>query len=87
MGTLQPLGWKNIGCSATVLNWILEGVPLHLDSVPSPCQLPNHVKGFTAESFVDQQVTELLVHTSYLPTGSTFVLPLSVVHKETVSVP
>ncbi len=85
MGTLQPLGWQQIGCTPTVLNWILEGVPLHISQAPQKCRQPNRVSGFAAESFVDQQVTELLHHDRIRhisPHRAHCVLLLTVVQKK-----
>lgn len=85
MGTLQPLAWQNIGTSDTVLNWILEGVPLHVVDPPHKCNLPNRVTGFRAESFVDQEVTNLLLQDRIQPFSAEqahCILPLTVVSKK-----
>ncbi len=85
MGTLQPIAWRNIGTSATVLNWILEGVPLHIASIPQVCALPNCVSGAKAHNFVDQQVAELLLQDRIrrIPNKEAHcVLPLLVVAKK-----
>ncbi len=85
MGTLHPLTWRRIGASGTVLNWILEGVPLHIVDPPPKCNLPNCVTGFHAESFVDQEVANLLRQDCichFPATEAHCILPLTVVSKK-----
>ncbi len=74
--------WKRINAHPTVLSWIRHGFPLHLTSEPSPCDLPNRVFTPQQQSFVDQEVAELLQRGSIQRVDRSdahCILPLSVV--------
>ncbi len=52
--------WQAIGASDTVVNWILEGVPLKFAKTPTRCDLPNHASAHCHASFVSSEIRTLL---------------------------
>ncbi len=86
MGSLHAQEWINIGASHTVVNWILEGAPLHLHSAPSPCDFSNRVFGVKEKAFVTCEINELLrkdcIREVTKRDDAVCVLPLSVIPKK-----
>ncbi len=82
---LRASQWIRINASPLVVNWILEGVPLFLSTAPPRCELPNRVFTSQQETFIDQQVCELLLSDSIrrVPRDKAHcVLPLGVCPKK-----
>ncbi len=85
MGTLNACAYIAIGASATVVNWILEGVPIKFTSVPEPRKQRNLPLTPAQASFVDEQVQQLLQNNciqSILKAQAHCILPIGVVPKK-----
>ena len=76
--------WREIGCSATVLEWIVEGFPLTWKSeAPPPHFGKNHPSAVEHEAFVTEMIQELLGNRTIIPSSNRpkVVSPLGVVPK------
>ncbi len=77
--------WLAVNAHKKIINWILEGVPLFLTSVPSRCELPNRVFSPAQACFVDCEIQQLLQADSIrvVPCERAHcILPISVVAKK-----
>lgn len=85
MGSLRASAWLCINAPETIVNWILEGVPLHLATNPPTCVLQNRNFTWTQAKFVGKEVALLLQRDSIRLVEARFawcVLPISVVLKK-----
>ena len=76
--------WRSIGTSHTVIQWILDGVPIRWNGSPPARRLMrNSRSAFAHRSFVDGAVSELLSATAIRQVFRTpaVVSPLGVVPK------
>ncbi len=83
--TFKLSEWQGIGASACILRWITHGFPLHFETIPTKCELPNRVLSRPRESFVDEEVFTLLRRGSIqeiMRRDAHCILPLSVVAKK-----
>lgn len=52
--------WREIGASPVVLDWILNGVTLQFESLPSSFVAPNHPGALENETFVTKEIERLV---------------------------
>ncbi len=77
--------WIAINTSPHVLSWISEGFPLHFWTTPTKYDYPNRTFTRIQETFLDQEICELLQCGSIQEVSykeAHCILPLSVVQKK-----
>jgi hypothetical protein len=83
LGSRQE-AWKNIGCDATVLEWVVIGAPLHFKTIPLKTFKPNPRFTPVHRCFIRSELQELLKKGAIevCLQKPNFISPLNVVPKK-----
>ncbi len=75
--------WKDIGAPKHILNLISQGVKIPFVQKPEPFCLPNHVLSLSQETFLKQEIDELLQQGAIRKSKvkSLYILPIHCVRK------